>query len=98
MDAPDSGCQFWTEQSGIGGLAGDPPAALAAIARGNADLHASEAKLRANKRPAKAMVGELDPLRPSVDRLAGIMKDIEVVVVPGAIICSPLEVRRFSKL
>jgi pimeloyl-ACP methyl ester carboxylesterase len=60
------------------------PAALAAVARGNADLRASETKLRANKLPALAVVGELDPLRPSVDRLASMMPNLEVVVVPGA--------------
>ncbi len=60
------------------------PAALAAIARGNADLHAAEAKLRANKLPVLAVVGELDPLRPSVDKLASIMPNVRVAVVPGA--------------
>ena len=60
------------------------PAALAAIARGNANLHASEAKLRANKLPAMAVVGELDPLRTSVDKLASMMGTLKVVVVPGA--------------
>ena len=60
------------------------PAALAAIARGNANLHASEAKLRANKLPAMAVVAELDPLRPSVDKLASMMRDLKVVVVPRA--------------
>jgi pimeloyl-ACP methyl ester carboxylesterase len=60
------------------------PSALAAIARGNAALQASETKLRANKLPALAVVGELDPLRPSVDKLAGMMGNLKVVVVPGA--------------
>jgi pimeloyl-ACP methyl ester carboxylesterase len=60
------------------------PVALAAIARGNAAFQASETKLRANKLPALAVVGELDPLRTSVDKLASIMGNLKVVVVPGA--------------
>lgn len=60
------------------------PAALAALARGNADLQPSETKLRANTLPALAVVGELDPLRPSVDRLASMMPNLTVVIVPGA--------------
>jgi pimeloyl-ACP methyl ester carboxylesterase len=60
------------------------PVALAAIARGNAALRASEEKLRANRTPALAIVGELDPLRASVDKLASIMGNLKVAVVPGA--------------
>jgi pimeloyl-ACP methyl ester carboxylesterase len=60
------------------------PLALAAIARGNATLQASEKKLRANKLPALAVVGEVDPLRASVEKLAGIMGHLKVVVIPGA--------------
>ena len=60
------------------------PVALAAIARGNAALQASETKLRANKLPALAVVGELDPLRTSVDKLASIMGGLKIVVIPGA--------------
>ncbi len=60
------------------------PVALAAIARGNAGLQAPEAKLRASRLPVLAIVGELDPLRPSVDKLAGIMRNLRVVVVPAA--------------
>ena len=59
------------------------PLALAAIARGNAALQASEKKLRANNLPALAVVGKLDPLRPSVDKLASIMGTLKVVVVPA---------------
>jgi pimeloyl-ACP methyl ester carboxylesterase len=60
------------------------PAALAASARGNVDFHASEQKLRAVELPVLAIVGELDPLRPSVDKLASMLADARVVVVPGA--------------
>jgi pimeloyl-ACP methyl ester carboxylesterase len=60
------------------------PLALAAVARGNAILQASKKKLRANKLPALAVVGELDPLRASVEKLAGIMGNLNVVVIPGA--------------
>ena len=60
------------------------PLALAAVARGNGALWASEERLRANRLPALAVVGELDPLRASVDRLASIMGNLKVVVVPGA--------------
>jgi len=59
------------------------PLALAAIARGNAAPQASEKKLRANNLPALAVVGKLDPLRPSVDKLASMMGTLKVVVVPG---------------
>lgn len=60
------------------------PLALAAIARGNAALRPSAEKLRANRLPALAIVGELDPLRASVEKLASTMTNLRVVIVPGA--------------
>ena len=58
------------------------PAALAASARGNAALRASGEKLRADRLAALAVVGELDPLRPAVAKLASIMGNLKVVIIP----------------
>jgi len=64
-------------------LSFNDPLALAAIARGGLP-HASEAKIRANKIPALALIGELDPIKAGVDQLQGMMPDLKVVVIPGA--------------
>ena len=65
-------------------LALNDPLAVAAVVRGEMDLQASEAKLRANKVPALALVGEFDPRKSDVDALAGLMPNLKVVVIPAA--------------
>ncbi len=64
-------------------LSFNDPLALAAIARAGIP-HASEAKIRANKIPTLALIGELDPIKAGVDQLSGMMPNLKVVVVPGA--------------
>jgi pimeloyl-ACP methyl ester carboxylesterase len=44
----------------------------------------SSDELRANKVPTLALVGERDRRVPDVKRLAGVMSNLEVVVLPGA--------------
>jgi pimeloyl-ACP methyl ester carboxylesterase len=65
-------------------LALNDPLAVAAVVRGEMDLQASEAKLRANKVPALALIGEFDPRKSDVDALAGLMPNLKVVVIPAA--------------
>jgi pimeloyl-ACP methyl ester carboxylesterase len=65
-------------------LALNDPLAVAAVVRGEMDLQASEAKLRANKVPALALIGEFDPRKSDVDALAGLMPSLKVVVIPAA--------------
>jgi pimeloyl-ACP methyl ester carboxylesterase len=60
------------------------PLAVAAAMRGNPVLQPSEEKLRANKLPELAIVGELDPSRTLVDKLASIKGNLKIVVIPGA--------------
>ena len=59
------------------------PLALAAVARARMP-EASESKIRANKVPVLALIGELDPLKAGVDRLDGMMPNLKIVVIPGA--------------
>jgi len=49
-------------------LSFNDPLALAAIARAGLP-HASETKIRANKIPTLALIGELDPIKAGVDQL-----------------------------
>jgi pimeloyl-ACP methyl ester carboxylesterase len=44
----------------------------------------NDATLRMNRVPALGLVGSRDPVRPEVDRLAGVMACLEVVVLAGA--------------
>jgi pimeloyl-ACP methyl ester carboxylesterase len=61
------------------------PLALAAVARGLATLPpVPESKIRANKIPALALIGEVDPMKAGVDRLDGVMPHLKIVVIPGA--------------
>ena len=60
------------------------PKALAAVIRGMPGLVVPEEKLRANKVPTLALIGEIDPLKESVDALAEVMPNLEVIVVNGA--------------
>lgn len=64
-------------------LASNDPLALAAAIRGMADLQVPEAEVRAIELPVLAVVGELDPLKAGVDRLAEVLPSLEVVVLPG---------------
>jgi pimeloyl-ACP methyl ester carboxylesterase len=58
--------------------------ALAAVARSLDALVPGAEALRANEVPTFAIVGARDGLRPDVERLASIMGDLRVCVVPGA--------------
>ncbi|HUY93430.1 MAG TPA: alpha/beta hydrolase [Pirellulales bacterium] len=58
--------------------------ALAAAARGMHDLIVPEDALRANRAPALVVIGEVDPLRSTVDELEPVMSNLEVVVIDGA--------------
>jgi len=64
-------------------LAANDPLALAAVARAHMP-QASEARIRANKIPTLALIGELDPLKAGVDQLKTMMPKLTVVVIPGA--------------
>jgi pimeloyl-ACP methyl ester carboxylesterase len=65
-------------------LSQNDPLALAAVARGISNLQPSESKLRGNKTPALALVGELDPNKTEVHRLEEMAPNLKVVVIPGA--------------
>jgi pimeloyl-ACP methyl ester carboxylesterase len=62
---------------------GNDPLALAAVARGGLP-QVAEAKIRANKVPTLALIGEVDPLKAGVDHLDGMMPNLKIVVIPGA--------------
>ena len=65
-------------------LATNDPLALAAVIRGNAGNRAITAeRLRANRVPMLAVVGEIDPLKAAVDAMKGVASHLEVVVLPG---------------
>jgi len=65
-------------------LSRNDPVALAAVARGIASLQPPQSKLRVNKTPVLALVGELDPNQSEVDRLERITPNLKVVVIAGA--------------
>jgi pimeloyl-ACP methyl ester carboxylesterase len=66
-------------------LATNDPLALAACARGGlGGFQVSEAKIRANKVPVLALIGDQDPLKTGVDRLDGMMPNLKIVVIHGA--------------
>lgn len=58
--------------------------ALAAAARGMREFIVPEDILRANHAPALAVIGEIDPLKSTVDELQPVMSHLEVVVIDGA--------------
>ena len=58
--------------------------ALAAVMRAWDGFAVSEANLRQNTVPTRAIVGGIDPLKVQVDALARAMKNVDVVVIPGA--------------
>ena len=57
--------------------------ALAAIFRSE-PIAISKAELRKNEVPALALIGELDPNKESVDEMAGVMSNLELVVIPNS--------------
>jgi pimeloyl-ACP methyl ester carboxylesterase len=60
------------------------PKALAACARGMKGLAVPEEKLKANKVPTLALIGDRDPLKAGVDLLEDRMSNLKVSVVEGA--------------
>lgn len=60
------------------------PKALAAVVRGWKGLVVSDAKLKANQVPTLALIGELDPLKTSVDALEPKLPHLKVVVIKDA--------------
>ena len=57
--------------------------AMAAVAR-NFPPDATEAQVRSNRIPVLALVGEMDPMKPEVDKLDGLMPNVKVLVIPKA--------------
>jgi pimeloyl-ACP methyl ester carboxylesterase len=65
-------------------LADNDALALAAVIRGGAGNRPITAdELRANRVPMLAVVGEIDPVKASVDGMVGTASQLEVVVLPG---------------
>jgi len=58
--------------------------ALAAAVRGFPGLAFDPKKLKTNDVPTLALIGELDPLKKGVDALQKDVKNLKVVVIPGA--------------
>lgn len=58
--------------------------ALAAVIRGMKDLTVSEQQLRANRVPTLAIVGEIDPIKVTVDELSQVMPNLQVYVIKDA--------------
>jgi pimeloyl-ACP methyl ester carboxylesterase len=58
--------------------------ALAATVRGMREFALPEETLRANRVPTLALIGEIDPLKVTVDELAPVMGNLDVVVIDGA--------------
>ncbi len=65
-------------------MAMNDPLALAAVIRGMGDLLVTEAQLKANRIPTRAIIGEIDPLREGVTEMEKVMSALDVVVVDGA--------------
>ena len=66
-------------------LATNDPEALAAVIRGLPQLTRITAdNLRANTVPTLALIGDQDPNMENVERLAGVMPNLDVVEIPGA--------------
>ena len=65
-------------------MAANDQKALAACIRGMGNMAVPEAKLRANKVPTLAIIGELDPLKLGVDELEDVMSNLKVEVIEGA--------------
>ncbi|OYV81222.1 MAG: hypothetical protein B7Z73_18330 [Planctomycetia bacterium 21-64-5] len=58
--------------------------ALAGVVRGMKEFAVTEPQLRANHVPTLAIIGELDPLKVTVDELAEVMPHLQVSVIKGA--------------
>ena len=65
-------------------MATNDPLALAGVIRGMDVLEVTEAQLKANRVPTRAIVGEIDPLREGVTAMEKVMSALDVVVVDGA--------------
>ncbi len=78
-------------------LATNDVQALAAAARGFRSLELGEPSLRESKVAVLAIVGEIDPLRADVERLRGVLPDLEVIVVQGGDHVSTLFAPRFRE-
>jgi pimeloyl-ACP methyl ester carboxylesterase len=65
-------------------LALNDPKALAAVCRSFKGLMITLAKLKDNKVPALALIGELDPLKKGVDALEGNVPNLKIVVIKDA--------------
>ncbi|MCH8204873.1 MAG: alpha/beta hydrolase [Candidatus Hydrogenedentes bacterium] len=65
-------------------MATNDPLALAGVIRGMDGLEVTEAQLKANRVPTRAIVGEIDPLREGVTAMEKVMSALDVVVVDGA--------------
>lgn len=65
-------------------MATNDPLALAAVIRGFAqNRQVTEAELRSNRVPLLAVVGEVDPIKASVDAMDGVASHLQIVVLPG---------------
>jgi len=65
-------------------MAMNDPLALAAVARGIKDLAVTAAELEASHVPVHAIIGEIDPLKATVDPMQTALPGMTVTVVPGA--------------
>ena len=65
-------------------MAVNDPIALAGVIRSMDDLQVTEAQLKANRVPTRAIIGEIDPLREGVTEMEKVMSALDVVVVDGA--------------
>jgi pimeloyl-ACP methyl ester carboxylesterase len=64
-------------------LVGNNGKALAAVVRSWKNLAVTDAQLKANRVPALALIGEMDPLKKAVDDLKDRMANLQVVVIGG---------------
>lgn len=64
-------------------MATNDPLALAAVIHGMDDLEITEEQIRSIEVPVLALIGEIDPLRSTVDRLLEVHPEVEVVVLEG---------------
>ena len=64
-------------------LATNDPLALAAVIRGMDGLQIPEEQIRSIEVPVLALIGEIDPLRATVDRLSEVLPEVEVKVLEG---------------
>jgi pimeloyl-ACP methyl ester carboxylesterase len=58
--------------------------ALAAVIRGMKELGVTDDRLKSNRVPTLALIGEIDPLKAGVDDLKARLPDLRVVVIGGA--------------